>query len=106
RHAGGNGPRRAADLRFRLRVDARASRRLYAGAMKQSIPATRGSPRVRRGADIGLAVGLALLALFALALSSDAGSWGGRGPLQVCLALGCTLPLAWRGGHPLAHGGG
>ena len=63
---------------------------------------TLGSARVRRGADIGLAVGLALLALVDLALSSDATSWGGRGPLQVCLALGCTLPLAWRVRYPIA----
>ena len=70
--------------------------------MEQSIRDTLGSARVRRGADIGLAVGLALLALVDLALSSDAGSWGGRGPLQVCLALGCTLPLAWRVRYPIA----
>jgi len=70
--------------------------------MEQSIRDTLGSARVRRGADIGLAVGLALLALVDLALSSDATSWGGRGPLQVCLALGCTLPLAWRVRYPIA----
>jgi len=70
--------------------------------MEQSIRDTLGSARVRRGADIGLAVGLALLALVDLAVSSDAGSWGGRGPLQVCLALGCTLPLAWRVRYPIA----
>ena len=63
RHAGGTGPRRPADLRFRPQTDATASRRLYAGAMEQSIRDTLGSARVRRGADIGLAVGLALLAL-------------------------------------------
>ena len=70
--------------------------------MEQSIRDTLGSARVRRGADAGLAVGLALLALVDLALSSDATSWGGRGPLQVCLALGCTLPLAWRVRYPIA----
>jgi len=70
--------------------------------MEQSIRDTLGSARVRRGADIGLAVGLTLLALVDLALSSDATSWGGRGPLQVCLALGCTLPLAWRVRYPIA----
>ena len=96
RRAGGIGPRRPADLGFRRQADATASRRLYAGVMEQSIRDTLGSARVRRGADAGLAVGLALLALVDLALSSDTTSWGGRGPLQVCLALGCTLPLAWR----------
>jgi signal transduction histidine kinase len=70
--------------------------------MEQSIRDTLGSARVRRGADTGLAMGLALLALVDLALSSDAASWGGRGPLQVCLALGCTLPLAWRVRYPIA----
>ncbi len=70
--------------------------------MEQSIRDTLGSARVCRGADTGLAVGLALLALVDLALSSDAASWGGRGPLQVCLALGCTLPLAWRVRYPIA----
>ncbi|HEX5196758.1 MAG TPA: sensor histidine kinase [Gaiellales bacterium] len=70
--------------------------------MEQSIRDTLGSARVRRGADTGLAIGLALLALVDLALSSDAASWGGRGPLQVCLALGCTLPLAWRVRYPIA----
>jgi signal transduction histidine kinase len=102
RHTGGTGPRRAADLGFRLQADATASRRLYAGVMEQSIRDTLGSARVRRGADAGLAVGLALLALVDLALSSDTTSWGGRGPLQVCLALGCTLPLAWRLRYPIA----
>ena len=87
---------------FRLQADATASRRLYAGVMEQSIRDTLGSARVRRGADTGLAVGLALLALVDLALSSDTSSWGGRGPLQVCLALGCTLPLAWRVRYPIA----
>ncbi len=70
--------------------------------MEQSIRDTLGSARVRRGADTGLAVGLALLAVVDLALSSDASSWGGRGPLQVGLALGCTLPLAWRVRYPIA----
>lgn len=70
--------------------------------MEQSIREALGSARVRRGADIGLAVGLALLALIDLAVSADASSWGGRGPLQVCLALGCTLPLAWRVRYPIA----
>jgi signal transduction histidine kinase len=70
--------------------------------VRQSIRYALGSASVRRGADIGLAVGLALLALIDLAVSSDAASWGGRGPLQVCLALGCTLPLAWRVRYPIA----
>ena len=60
------------------------------------------SPRARRAADAALAVGLGLLALADLLLSSDPSSWGGRGPLQVCLALGCTLPLAWRVRRPIA----
>ena len=59
------------------------------------------SPRARRAADAALAVGLGLLALADLLLSSDPSSWGGRGPLQVCLALGCTLPLAWRVRRPI-----
>jgi len=60
------------------------------------------SPRARRAADAALAVGLGLLAVADLLLSSDPSSWGGRGPLQVCLALGCTLPLAWRVRRPIA----
>jgi signal transduction histidine kinase len=59
------------------------------------------SPRARAAADAALAVGLGLLALADLLLSSDPSSWGGRGPLQVCLALGCTLPLAWRVRRPI-----
>jgi signal transduction histidine kinase len=59
------------------------------------------SPRGRRAADAALAVGLGLLALADLLLSSDPSSWGGRGPLQICLGLGCTLPLAWRVRHPI-----
>jgi len=59
------------------------------------------SPRARRAADAALAAGLGLLALADLLLSSDPSSWGGRGPLQVCLALGCTLPLAWRVRRPI-----
>jgi len=59
------------------------------------------SPRARGAADAALAVGLGLLALADLLLSSDPSSWGGRGPLQVCLALGCTLPLAWRVRRPV-----
>jgi len=70
--------------------------------VEQSIRHALGSSRVRGGADIALAVGLALLALIDLAVASDAASWGGRGPLQVCLALGCTLPLAWRVRYPIA----
>ena len=49
-----------------------------------------------------LAAGLALLALLDLALSSDATSWGGRGSLQIVLALACTLPLALRARYPIA----
>jgi signal transduction histidine kinase len=60
------------------------------------------SDRIRRLADVLLAVGLGALALVDLAVSSDATSWGGRGPLQVCLALGCTIPLAWRVRYPIA----
>jgi len=59
------------------------------------------SPRARRAADTALAVALGLLALADLFLSSDPSSFGGRGPLQVCLALGCTLPLAWRVRRPI-----
>jgi signal transduction histidine kinase len=70
--------------------------------VEQSIRDALGSARVRRGADIGLAVALAVLALIDLAISSDSASWGGRGPLQVCLALGCTLPLAVRVRYPIA----
>jgi signal transduction histidine kinase len=77
-------------------------RRLYGEAVEQSIRNALGSARVRRGADTALAIGLALLALIDLASSSDTGSWGGRGPMQVFLALGCTLPLAWRVRYPIA----
>ncbi|HEX5250165.1 MAG TPA: sensor histidine kinase [Gaiellales bacterium] len=69
--------------------------------MDGSIAAALFSPRARRTADAALAVGLGLLALADLLLSSDTSSWGGRGPLQVFLALGCTLPLAWRVRHPI-----
>ena len=69
--------------------------------MDGSIAAALLSPRARRAADAALAVGLGLLALTDLLLSSDPSSWGGRGPLQVLLALGCTLPLAWRVRHPI-----
>ena len=61
-----------------------------------------GSERIRRSADIALAAGLAVLAVIDLAVSSDTASWGGRGPMQVLLALGCTLPLAWRVRYPIA----
>jgi signal transduction histidine kinase len=70
--------------------------------VERSIRHPLGSARVRRGADIGFAAGLALLALIDLVRSADAASWGGRGPLQVCLALGCTVPLAWRVRYPIA----
>jgi signal transduction histidine kinase len=70
--------------------------------VEQSIRQVLGSARVRRNANVGLAVGLAILALIDLAFSSDTASWGGRGPLQVLLALGCTLPLAWRVRYPIA----
>jgi signal transduction histidine kinase len=102
RHHGGTGLRREADPSFAQKTDAERPRGLYGEAMERPIRNALDSPRVRRGADIGLAMGLALLALVDLAASSDAGSWGGRGPMQMFLALGCTLPLAWRVRYPIA----
>jgi signal transduction histidine kinase len=85
-----------------LAADARRVTCLYGGAVERSIGKALHSDRARRTADVALAVGLALLALADLLASTDASSWSGRGPLQVCLALGCTLPLAWRVRHPTA----
>jgi signal transduction histidine kinase len=83
-------------------ADAARLDRLYGGIVELSLRGALLSRRVRLGADVVLAVALALLAVGDLALSSDAASWGGHGPLQVCLALGCTLPLAWRAQSPIA----
>src|SRR5690348_9926215 len=101
RYGGGTGIRRAADPSLARATDAREPRRLYGGGVERSIRHALGSARVRPGADVGLAVGLAVVALVDLALSADATSWGGRGPVQVCLALACTIPLAWRVHHPI-----
>src|SRR5689334_18119839 len=90
------------DLRIDLEPDAPPGRRLYLVIMEQSIRRGLHSRRLRAGADVALAAGLALLAVLDLALSSDVESWGGRGPLQVVLALACTLPLAWRVRYPIA----
>jgi signal transduction histidine kinase len=90
------------DLRIDLEPDAPPGRRLYLVIMEQSIRRGLHSRRLRAGADMALAAGLALLAVLDLALSSDVESWGGRGPLQVVLALACTLPLAWRVRYPIA----
>jgi signal transduction histidine kinase len=102
RHADGTGPRPAADLSLARETDAREFRRVYGGGVERSVRHVLGSARVRRGADTGFAVGLAALSLVDLARSSHTDSWGGRGPLQVCLALGCTIPLAWRARNPIA----
>jgi signal transduction histidine kinase len=90
------------DLRIDLEPDAPPARRLYLVIMEQSIRRGLHSRRLRAGADVALAVGLALLGVLDLALSSDVASWGGRGPLQVVLALACTLPLALRARYPIA----
>jgi signal transduction histidine kinase len=70
------------------------------GTMESMREALR-TERFRSLADVALAVGLGMIALVDLARSSDAASWGGRGPLQVALALACTLPLAWRARKPV-----
>ncbi len=70
--------------------------------MERSIGAALRSDRVHRAADIALAAGLAVIALADLLFASGASSWGGRGPLQVVLALGCTVPLAWRVRRPIS----
>jgi signal transduction histidine kinase len=70
--------------------------------MERSIGAALRSGRVHRAADIALAAGLAAIALADLFFASDASSWGGTGPLQVFLALGCTVPLAWRARRPIS----
>jgi signal transduction histidine kinase len=60
-------------------------------------------PRVRRGADVLLAVSLTGAALLeALFLESARSSWGGRGPLQVMLAVLSTAPVAWRVRYPVS----
>ena len=56
--------------------------------------------RVRLAADAALAVVLAAAAL--VDVFDDLAAWGGRGPLQVVLALAVTLPLAARARYPLA----
>jgi signal transduction histidine kinase len=90
------------DPRVDLQADALQTRRLYREVMLQLIRRGLGSQSARSGADVALAVGLAVVGVVDLALSSDATSWGGRGPLQVVLALGCTLPLAFRVRYPIA----
>jgi signal transduction histidine kinase len=60
-------------------------------------------PRVRRAADVLLAVGLTGLALVEVLFVADArSSWGGHGPVQVALALLGTAPVAWRVRFPIA----
>jgi signal transduction histidine kinase len=56
----------------------------------------------QRAADAAVAATLALVAVADLLGSSDSTSWGGRGPLQLVLALACTVPLAWRVRRPVA----
>lgn len=71
-------------------------------AMHESIQEALSSGRVRNSGNAFLAGVLAVVAVADLALSSDSTSWGGRGALQLCLALGCTLPLAVRVRFPVA----
>jgi signal transduction histidine kinase len=59
-------------------------------------------PRSRRAADALLAVALTGAALIELlAFDSARSSWGGRGVLQVVLAVLGTAPVAWRVRHPV-----
>jgi len=55
--------------------------------------------RLRRAADAVLALVLAAAAL--VDLMHQPVAWGGRGPVQVLLALAVTLPLAWRARFPV-----
>ena len=58
---------------------------------------------MRRGADVLLAASLTGSALLeTLFLESARTSWGGRGPLQVVLAVLGTAPVAWRVRYPVA----
>ena len=59
-----------------------------------------GKDRVRLAADAALAVVLAAAAL--VDVFDDRVAWGGRGPVQVVLALAVTLPLAVRARFPIA----
>jgi signal transduction histidine kinase len=60
-------------------------------------------PRARRAADVLLAVALMGAALVELLGFDDArSSWGGRGVLQLALAVLTTAPVAWRVRFPVA----
>jgi len=60
-------------------------------------------PRVRRAADVLLAVALTATALIELlGFESARSSWGGRGILQLALAVLSTAPVAWRVRLPIA----
>lgn len=61
-----------------------------------------GDRRLRRVADAALALLLAGVSLVDLLVSKNpASSWGGRGSIQVIVALALTLPLAWRARFPI-----
>ena len=59
-------------------------------------------PRARRAADVLLGVALTGAALIELlGFDSARSSWGGRGVLQVVLAVLSTAPVAWRVRYPV-----
>jgi signal transduction histidine kinase len=71
--------------------------------MRGRIERVRGDRRLRRLADGGIALALALASLVEIyATTHPARSWGGRGPGEVALALVATLPLAVRADFPIA----
>jgi signal transduction histidine kinase len=79
-----------------------AGRRDTVVRMTRRLEALARDPRVQRAIDVALALllaGASLVELFFVANAES--SWGGRGPLQAALALGATLPLAWRRDHPV-----
>jgi signal transduction histidine kinase len=61
-----------------------------------------GDRRLRRAGDAALALLLAAVSLVDLLVSKNpASSWGGRGAIQVIVALALTLPLALRARFPI-----
>jgi signal transduction histidine kinase len=70
--------------------------------MTSGIERVLGDRRLRRLADSGIALVLAIASLAEILATKDpATSWGGRGPGEIALALLATLPLALRVRFPI-----
>ena len=71
----------------------------YGAHMRDSLRRLSGDPRFQRGTDAVLAG--VILAASLVEIGASSAEWSAAAPVEVALALLCSVPLVWRRSHPL-----